>query len=251
MEKKRCTAIVLAAGQGRRMGTELHKQYLLLGSKPVLYYSLRAFQDSPVIDSIFLVTGAGETQYCRQKIVDKYGFTKVNKILEGGSERYHSVWNGLCGLEGDGYVFIHDGARPFVSQDIIQRTFEAVKTSKACAAAVPVKDTIKTVDENGIVVNTPDRRRLWMVQTPQVFENHLVKAAYSLLMRESCILVTDDAMVVEQRLGHSVSLVYGSYDNIKITTPEDLEIAEVLRNRRQKKEREQQETQSAGQMAGN
>lgn len=233
MKKAHCTAIVLAAGQGRRMGTKVHKQYLMLNEKPVLYYSLKEFQDSDIIDEIYLITGAGEAEYCRQTIVDKYHITKVTKILPGGAERYNSVWSGLQELRDDGYVFIHDGARPFVDGDIIQRAFDVVCKNKACVVGMPVKDTIKVADTRDFVENTPDRRRVWMIQTPQVFKNDLVKGAYSMLMRESYTNVTDDAMVVEQMLGFPIKLVCGSYENIKITTPEDLEMAEVFLRRRQ------------------
>lgn len=232
MEKAHCTAIVLAAGQGKRMGTKVHKQYLELAGKPVLYYSLKAFADSSVIDEIFLVTGAGEEEYCRREIIEKYQIAKVSRIMSGGAERYHSVWNGLQEIEEDGYVFIHDGARPFVDEEMIERAFEEVKAHKACVVGMPVKDTIKVADHNDFVSKTPDRSSLWLVQTPQVFENHLVKGAYSMLMRESYINVTDDAMVVEQMLKYPIKLVCGSYENIKITTPEDLEIAEVLVKRK-------------------
>lgn len=232
MKKAHCTAIVLAAGQGRRMGTKVHKQYLMLDEKPVLYYSLKEFQDSDIIDEIYLITGAGEEEYCRQTIVDKYHITKVTKILPGGAERYNSVWSGLQELGDDGYVFIHDGARPFVDGDIIQRVFDVVCKNKACVVGMPVKDTIKVADARDFVENTPDRRRVWMIQTPQVFKNDLVKGAYSMLMRESYINVTDDAMVVEQMLGFPIKLVCGAYENIKITTPEDLEMAEVFLKRR-------------------
>lgn len=232
MGKAYCTAIVLAAGQGKRMGTKVHKQYLELDGKPILYYSLKAFEDSPVIDEILLVTGAGEEEYCRREIVEKYQITKVSKILAGGAERYHSVWNGLQEMEEEGYVFIHDGARPFVDEEIISRVFKEVQKHKACVVGMPVKDTIKVVDENEFVKKTPDRSSLWLVQTPQVFENHIVKGAYSMLMRESYINVTDDAMVVEQMLKYPIRLVYGAYENIKITTREDLEVAEVLVKRK-------------------
>lgn len=233
MKKAHCTAIVLAAGQGRRMGTKVHKQYLMLDEKPVLYYSLKEFQDSDIIDEIYLITGAGEEEYCRRTIVDKYHITKVTKILPGGAQRYNSVWSGLQELGDSGYVFIHDGARPFVDGDIIQRAFDVVRKNKACVVGMPVKDTIKVADTRDFVKNTPDRRSLWMIQTPQVFKNDLVKGAYSMLMRESYTNVTDDAMVVEQMLGFPIKLVCGSYDNIKITTPEDLEMAEVFLKRRQ------------------
>ena len=126
MVKKHCTAIVLAAGQGKRMGTKVHKQYLLLQDKPVLYYSLQTFQDSPLIDEIYLVTGQGEESYCEEQIVKPYGFTKVTHIVEGGAERYNSVWNALKHVE-DGYVFIHDGARMFVDEQILTRGYENVE----------------------------------------------------------------------------------------------------------------------------
>ena len=216
MGKAYCTAIVLAAGQGKRMGTKVHKQYLELDGKPILYYSLKAFEDSPVIDEILLVTGAGEEEYCRREIVEKYQITKVSKILAGGAERYHSVWNGLQEMEEEGYVFIHDGARPFVDEEIISRVFKEVQKHKACVVGMPVKDTIKVVDENEFVKKTPDRSSLWLVQTPQVFENHIVKGAYSMLMRESYINVTDDAMVVEQMLKYPIRLVYGAYENLSL-----------------------------------
>lgn len=228
MEKAHCTAIVLAAGQGKRMGTKVHKQYLELAGKPVLYYSLKAFAYSDVIDEIYLITGPGEEEYCRREIIEKYEIPKVTKILPGGAQRYHSVWSGVQEMEEEGYVFIHDGARPFVNHEIIERVFQEVIHHKACVVGMPVKDTIKVVDDNEFVKNTPDRKSLWMIQTPQVFENHLIKGAYSMLMRESYINVTDDAMVVEQMLKYPIKLVCGSYENIKITTPEDLDIAEVM-----------------------
>ena len=215
-EKEFVTAIVLAAGRGTRMGTKIQKQYLDLCGKPVLYYSLHAFQESPVIDEILLVTGEQEIEYCRTEIVEKYQFTKVRKILPGGAERYLSVWNGIQEAENKGYLFIHDGARPFVDEEMIERVYEQVQKEKACVVGMPVKDTIKIADEK------------------EVFSYDIVKGAYEMLMREQQISVTDDAMVVEQMLNHPIRLVYGSYENIKITTPEDLEMAEVFLKRRKK-----------------
>ena len=228
MKKMHCTAVVLAAGQGKRMGTKVHKQYLLLAGKPVLYYSLKAFQDSSVIDEIILVTGRDEETYCKEQIVDPYGFTKVSHIIEGGAERYHSVWNGLQIMKNEGYVFIHDGARPFVDEDMIQRVYESVQLEKACVVGMPVKATVKIADEEGYVSHTPDRSKVWMVQTPQVFETTLVKNAYAELMKNENVQVTDDAMVVEMFANHPVKLVEGSYKNIKITTPEDLKTGELF-----------------------
>ncbi len=239
MEKSYCTAIVLAAGKGKRMKTEVRKQYLMLAGKPILYYSLNVFQRSDIIDEIVLVVGDGEIDYCREQFVEKYGFTKVSKIVTGGAERYHSVWNALKETREKGYVFIHDGARPFVDETILKRTYAEVINCRACVVGMPVKDTIKLADENGFVADTPPRSRLWMVQTPQVFETALVREAYAKLMQAEDRTVTDDAMVVESMLGFPVKLVEGSYENVKITTPEDLKIGEVLcRNERWEDEQE-------------
>ena len=230
-EKKYCTAIVLAAGSGKRMGTKVHKQYLLMGGKPVLYYSLRVFEDSRLIDEIILVCGAGEEDYCRQQIVKKYGISKVSKIIPGGAERYNSVWNGLQETR-EGYVYIHDGARPFVDEEMIGRAYECVSEYHACVAGMPSKDTIKIADSDNMVTETPDRSNVWIVQTPQVFDTGLIKKAYAVLMEQEEISVTDDAMAAEQISGTSVRLFYGSYENIKITTPEDLDIADVFLKRK-------------------
>lgn len=242
--KEKCTAILLAAGQGRRMHSSVQKQYLLLGDKPVIYYSLKTFQDS-FMDDIILVTGNGDEAYCRKEIVDRYHFTKVKEIVAGGRERYDSVYNALQVIkkkdmqipDEDGFVFIHDGARPFLTEEILQRTLEAVTADHACVAGMPVKDTIKVVDEKGYALQTPDRSSLWQVQTPQVFDSRLIIEAYERLMQEKDSLaakgirITDDAMVVETLMGHSVRLVQGSYENIKITTPEDLVTAEAFLSR--------------------
>ena len=229
MEKKYCTAIVLAGGSGKRMGTKVHKQYLMLKGYPVLYYSLKAFQKSAYIDEIILVSGAGEENYCQKEIVEKYGFSKVSKVIAGGAERYHSVWNGIQQVtEKDGYVYIHDGARPFVDEAMIERAYTCVEETKACVAGMPVKDTIKVVDEKNYVKDTPERKMLWLVQTPQVFERQLIKEAYRRLIEDKIENATDDAMVVEKMMGHKVKLYPGRYENIKITTPEDLLVAEAF-----------------------
>lgn len=228
MEKKYCTAVVLAAGSGRRMGTKVHKQYLLLDGKPVLYYSLKTFQESELIERIILVSGRGEEDWCRKNIVEKYALTKVTDVVAGGEERYDSVWNGLQRAGREGYVYIHDGARPFVDKEMIRRAYECVIREKACVAGMPVKDTIKVVDEEEFVTDTPDRSSLWMVQTPQVFESELITDAYSMLKSSPSETVTDDAMVVERMMGLPVKMFRGSYENIKITTPEDMDIAEVF-----------------------
>lgn len=224
---KKYVAIVLSGGSGKRMNSQVHKQYLLIKEKPVIYYALKAFQESNV-DEIVLVVGSGEIDFARDEIVRKYGLSKVTKIVEGGKERYHSVYEGLKAAEDADYVLIHDGARPFVNQDIILRSMEAVKEYGACVAGMPVKDTIKIADESGYAAETPERSKVWMVQTPQTFSYELIRDAYCRMLQNENTSITDDAMVVETMTDTRVKLVEGDYRNIKITTPEDLLIAEAL-----------------------
>lgn len=228
MEQKRCTAIVLAAGQGKRMNSKIQKQFLEIQGHPVLYYSLRCFQESPLIRDMILVTGEDSISYCKKEIVEKYGFTKVSKVIAGGKERYDSVYAGLLACENTDYVFIHDGARPFITEEILERGLAAVRETGACVVGMPSKDTIKLSDETGYVKETPDRSRVWNIQTPQIFEYALIRKAHESIRKTDMTGVTDDAMVVEQETGVRVRLSEGSYQNIKITTPEDLIIAEAF-----------------------
>lgn len=232
--KERTTAIVLAAGQGKRMQTKVHKQYLLLKDKPVIYYALQAFEDS-FIDDIVLVVGKDENDYCQKEIVQKYGFSKIRAIVEGGKERYHSVAYGLQAITWNcDFVFIHDGARPFVDREILERAYCAVKDARACVVGMPVKDTVKIANAEGYVESTPARANVWQIQTPQVFSFSIIKNAYDKLLqqemqlKEQGVMVTDDAMVLEYFEKIPVKLVEGSYQNIKITTPEDLKIAQAF-----------------------
>ena len=226
-------AIVLAAGKGKRMKSDAPKQYLMLKDMPVLCYALKAFEES-LVDEVILVTGREEIEYCRGQIVEAYGFSKVTQIVEGGKERYHSVYAGLVAAKDADYVFIHDGARPFVSPQMIQNLYEEVNVHGAVVAGMPVKDTIKLVDENQFVKETPNRKSVWLVQTPQVFAYRDIFAAYEKLIDEEVqvtergIQVTDDAMVLETFGGKKVKLVETGYENIKITTPEDLPVARVF-----------------------
>lgn len=236
MKKIRTTAVILAAGQGKRMNSAVQKQYLLIDNRPVLYYSLKVFEES-IIDDIVLVTGKAEVDFCQKEIVEKYGISKVRVVTAGGRERYHSVACGILSISWEcDYVFIHDGARPFVDNDIIERAFFDVQKTSACVVGMPVKDTIKLADRNGYVESTPDRSLVWQIQTPQVFEKGLISAAYERLISEEEALkaegvaITDDAMVVEHFTDIPIKLVEGSYRNIKITTPEDLKLAEIFLN---------------------
>ncbi|MCI9382082.1 MAG: 2-C-methyl-D-erythritol 4-phosphate cytidylyltransferase [Dorea sp.] len=230
-DKKRCAAIVLAAGQGKRMGASVQKQYIELEGKPLIYYALNTFQKSEIIDTILLVVGKGQVSYAKDEIVRKYEFSKVNAVVEGGEERYDSVWQGLKAIDkerGISYIFIHDGARPFVNEEILRRGYDCAERFRACVAGMPSKDTVKLADKNDFAVSTPERKYVWTIQTPQIFEKDLIVDAYSKLMGEEHSDVTDDAMAVERTMGVPVKMFRGSYENIKITTPEDLSIAKVF-----------------------
>ena len=215
-------AIVLAAGEGRRMGGTLPKQFLVLDGEPLICKSLRVFEKSPEIDGILIVTSADWMEYCRKEIAEGYGFSKVTGIIEGGAERYDSVYAGLCACRDCGYVFIHDAARPYVTEEIVKRTYDCVISHRACVAGMPSKDTVKIADDEGAIESTPPRSRVWIVQTPQVFEYALIRQAYDIMMRKGMNGITDDAMTVERAGLGKVMLVEGSYANIKITTAEDL-----------------------------
>lgn len=233
--EKRFAAIVLAAGKGKRMQSAVQKQFLLLDGKPLLWYSLEAFEHSPARD-IILVTGVEEVDYCRNAIVEAYGFQKVRAIVPGGKERYHSVYEGLKALKEqlgygeEDYVMIHDGARPFADAGMIERVMKDAVTYGACVAGMPSKDTVKLSDEGGFAAETPDRSRVWTVQTPQTFSYSLIQEAYDKMMsrEEYQQGVTDDAMVVESMTDRRVKLTEGSYRNIKVTTPEDMAVAEAF-----------------------
>ena len=230
-------AIVLAAGQGRRMQSKVAKQYMNIHGKPMLYYSLKAFQES-IVDEIILVVGEGEADYCKEDIVECYGFSKVKTIVTGGKERYLSVYNALQTVEdeivrgslnGDNqYVLIHDSARPLITKQIIEDAIEGVVSNKAIVVAVPSKDTIKIADETGTIEYTPKRSLTYIIQTPQAFEFDLLMKSYREVMKSTELEITDDAMIVEHGSNHSVKIVEGNYKNIKVTTPEDIKIAEML-----------------------
>jgi 2-C-methyl-D-erythritol 4-phosphate cytidylyltransferase len=227
--KKKVAAIVLAAGQGKRMNTSVAKQFLMLNEKPVIYYSLKTFEESSV-DEILLVTGRDMLEYCQKEIVERYNFSKVSKVVEGGKERYDSVYQALLHTEAD-YVLIHDGARPFITIELIEDIINQVKVLKACLVGAPVKETIKIVDENGYITATPDRNSVWTAQTPQAFEYNAILKAYNNFYEvkdKLTLTITDDAMVYETFLQEPVKMLQGDYKNIKLTTPEDLILAEQI-----------------------
>ena len=229
MNKKHFTAIVLSAGKGNRMHSDIPKQYMDMLGYPVIYYALKAFEESRV-DDVILVTGAEDVAFCTENIVQKYHLTKVKDVVPGGAERYLSVLEGLKKAQNADYVLIHDGARPLISSVLINANISCVQEKEACITAVPAKDTIKVVDNKGYVADTPERSKLWQIQTPQTFSYALVSEAYRKRAEAGDTTVTDDAMVVEKYADHSIYLLKGDYRNIKITTPEDLVIAEAFLN---------------------
>ena len=222
------SAIVLSAGKGTRMKSEISKQYMQLKGKPVLYYSLKAFEES-MADEIVVVVGKDDTDFVKREIIEKYGFKKVGRVVSGGEYRFNSVYNGLKAVNSAAeYVFIHDGARPLIKPWMIEKLYAAVKEKRAVTASCPAKDTVKMIEPDGKIVLTPPRESLVQVQTPQTFEYGLVKEAYDRLIDSGDSSVTDDAAVVEKYGNCDVYAVDTGYANIKITTPEDLLIAEAL-----------------------
>lgn len=223
-------AIIVAAGKGKRMGKEYNKQYILLYEKPIIVYTLEIFEKSQYIDDIILVVGQDEVDFAKEEIIKRYGLRKISKVIGGGKERQDSVYKGLLAIKDEcDIVLIHDGARPFVQEKMIMETINIARERGAAIVAVPVKDTIKRVNPRQEVIDTPNRKELWSVQTPQTFQYSLLKKAYDKIQDKN-IIITDDAMAVEG-LGHPVKIVEGSYENIKITTPEDLIIAERILNK--------------------
>lgn len=227
------SVVICAAGVGKRMNSKVAKQYIELDGKPILAHTVNTFEKSDDIDEIVIVTGAEDIDYVKKNIIEKYGYKKVKSVESGGAERQNSVYNGLKALSEDtDIVLIHDGVRPFVSENDIHNIIEETKVYKACVLGVKVKDTIKVCDRNGYIKSTPDRAALWAAHTPQTFEYKLIKKAYKQAFEDG-IMGTDDSMLVE-RIGVKVKMVEGSYYNIKITTPEDLITGENILERRNK-----------------
>ena len=219
------SAIVLAGGRGKRMNYHKSKQFIEIKGKPVLVYTLEKFIYNKSIDEVILVLPEDEVDYCKKEVLQKYSL-KVDRIVIGGKERQDSVFNALEAMEKADIVLIHDGARPFISEKIIEEGIKYANIYGAAAPGVTPKDTIKVKNEDNISVDTPDRNTLVAVQTPQCFKYDEIYQCHRKVKEENAI-VTDDTSVVE-RYGHKVYLYEGDYTNIKITTPEDLILAERL-----------------------
>jgi 2-C-methyl-D-erythritol 4-phosphate cytidylyltransferase len=227
MDKPFVSAIVVAAGSGSRMNAGRNKQYLYLNGKPILAHTLQAFERCPSIDEVVLVISAQDAALCRQEVLKPYAFKKVTEVVFGGESRQESMFNGLKKVDPAAEIVVtHDGARPLIHLKTLTQCVESTLIYGATIVAVPVKETIKMVDDNLEVMETPKRDRLWSVQTPQTFRRSLLEQAHRQALEDEFV-GTDDAMLVE-RLGHPVKIVKGYYENIKITTPEDLILAESI-----------------------
>ena len=220
--------VIVAAGTGSRMKMGINKQFIKLEGKEIIAYTIEKFYNNSNIEDIVVVVKEDESEFFKKEILDKYNFKNI-KIAYGGKERQDSVYNGLKSLDKKcDVVLIHDGARPFVSDKIIYNCIEEVKEHKAIVVGVPVKDTIKVIDNDKNIVDTPNRSVLWAVQTPQTFDYNILIDAYKDAFKNK-FYGTDDAMLVE-RIGYKVKMLEGSYNNIKITTQEDLNIgSQILR----------------------
>jgi 2-C-methyl-D-erythritol 4-phosphate cytidylyltransferase len=222
------SAIIVAAGQGLRMGGPVSKQYLSLAGVPILGRTLNVFEKSGLFEEIIVVVGAADKEHCARQVFDKTKMARSVRIVAGGRDRQESVYNGLEASNGhdDDTVLIHDGVRPFVSEDTLVQCLEAVKTHGTCIAAVPACDTLKQIGANGRITETLPRDAVWLAQTPQGFRLGQIRAAHRQARQEGFV-GTDDAQLVE-RLGQTVMVVPGSRVNIKITTPDDLLLAEAI-----------------------
>lgn len=221
--------LIPAAGKGERMDSAVKKPYLVLDDKPVLSHTIERFEHNSAIDDIFLIVHKSDFESCKNFVIEPYKYKKVRALIPGGETRQESVFNGLSALTDDvEYVIIHDGVRPFINDEIIAKCLAATAEWGASVAAVPVKETIKFANEDHFIVQTPNRKLLWRVQTPQVFRKTLIETAHKRAIQERND-APDDATLVE-RLGSPVKLVMGSYKNVKLTTPEDMRFAETIIN---------------------
>lgn len=222
-----CSVVIVAGGRGTRMESQINKQYLELNGKAVLAHTIDKFEQCHMINEIIVVATAEEVEYCRQHIWEEYGFRKIKSIVAGGRRRQDSVYKGLLAVsERAEIVLIHDGARPLVRKEQIIASIEGALKVGGAIIGVPVKDTVKICNDKQLVIETPSRETLWSVQTPQAFRYKLLLEAYE-KGNENNVEATDDAMMFEL-IGYPVKMINGRYDNIKITTPEDLVIAKSM-----------------------
>jgi 2-C-methyl-D-erythritol 4-phosphate cytidylyltransferase len=232
---KKTSAIITAAGHGRRMGKGRKKQFLMLGENPVIVYTLQTFEKSDSINEIILVVPDDGIDYCKQEIVNSYKFTKVKKIVTGGEKRQESVFNGLKSVSREmDLVAVHDGVRPFLSKPILENSIKKAKEKGSVVVAIPVKDTLMKISDQGMVVGGQNRDSIWRIQTPQVFKKKILISAFEKALKDN-FCGTDESTLVA-RLGIPVYVVNGSELNIKITTPEDIDLGESIMMAQSKKQ---------------
>ncbi|GFP27662.1 2-C-methyl-D-erythritol 4-phosphate cytidylyltransferase [Candidatus Hakubella thermalkaliphila] len=213
------------------MNTKISKQLIPLRGKPIIVYTLLAFEEATLVDEVVLVVNKGVMGYYERNIIERYGIKKVKRIVAGGVTRQESVYNGLQKVsEQTKIVAIHDGARPLVTPELIDRSIQSLGDKSGLVVSIPVQDTIKIVGRDQVIKETPDRRRIWAAQTPQVFPLEIIRKAHE-MARADGFVGTDDGSLVE-RVGLEVSVMLGSKENIKITTPLDLTMAQVIMSRR-------------------
>jgi 2-C-methyl-D-erythritol 4-phosphate cytidylyltransferase len=241
----KAVAVIVSAGKGLRFMDGKKKQFYFLADKPILAHTLDKFETCPLVHSILLVVGQDDMDYCLKEIVEKYQYRKISQIVPGGKRRQESVKNGIEALAKDAeIVVIHDGVRPLVTREMIEESIHSAQRFGAVVMAMPVKDTIKMAHTNGTVLQTLDRESLWEIQTPQTFQAHIIKEAYQ-KATEDGFVGTDDASLVE-RLGIKVHILPGSYTNIKITTPEDLILANLFLRMKAHPKQEQRDRREDG-----
>ena len=224
---KRVAALIPAAGSGVRMGGHVAKPFLQLNGREILAHTLDVFERTALVDDVWVIVGAGNLDACRQDIVKRYGFKKVRGVVPGGASRQESVWRGLQRVDAAvDLVVVHDGVRPFVTETVLQATLACAAEHGAAVSAIPLSDTLKRVSLQGEVEATVPRENLWRTQTPQAFRRQLLETAHQ-QARQRNLCATDDAGLLES-LGHTVRVVPGLEGNIKITTPDDLNLSERL-----------------------
>ena len=229
------TAIIPSAGKGKRMGHSIPKHYICLEERPILAYTIDIFEKCPDINQILVVVKSGEEEYCLKEIVEKYMFKKVLRIVIGGERRQDSVYHGIKELDEDtDIVVVHDGVRPFVPVGLISETIKSARYVDGVIAALPVKDTLKEVSSDGFIKSTPRREFMWSAQTPQTFKKRIIEEAFIRAYNDN-FHGTDESSLIE-RIGGKVKIIEGSPENIKITTKEDLLLAEFIMRTRQKRE---------------
>jgi len=227
MVNMKIVALIAAAGKGKRMNSRTNKPFIPISGKPILAYTIEKFEKCKLIDKIYLLVNPEEKDICHKNIILKYNFFKVQELVDGGETRQDSIYNGLKALDKDtDIVVIHDGARPLVETSTIRDSIEKAQEYGAAIAVIPIKDTVKKSENNFFIDKTLNREKIWRAQTPQTFKYDIILPAYHQAYKDK-YLATDDAAIVE-RYGHKVKLIIGSEENIKITTPFDIIIANIF-----------------------